>query len=428
MIAFVLLGCEADLASPRELSGVPTEPGWGVVRQCDAERAPTDVSDWNDGKKVLIVYGDTADDLALAHEVYANHGYPYELRAASELSDEDRWEHLWILGTPSGNPVLAELNGGLPVWFDDHTFSFGDHVYDGYADGIALIHPSPFTAQRKVLVTAGNSAIAVWKAFWALADDDAEFWTVDGSFGRHQEGHLCHDGTDIWGFYPPWADDALLALDAWEAKSAESASAHHRYRFEAGSTVAAQIDALMAYQEAAYADVLEILDIPALDRPVQWYLYDDPSSKISAMGSKNSGDARPDNFEVHVTWDLAMGPHEDTHVLADHQIGPASFAVVGEGLAVMTTFFEHPEHVRELLEDAGGEAVVPPLSQLIDDWDSYPEVNYRAAGLFVRFVYDTWGLEVLKSLYVAEDFGLAVEEELGLTLDEVELAWRATLE
>lgn len=424
----LLLACVSDPGAPRELSGVPTELAWGVVRQCEAEREGADLRDWNDERKVLIVYGDTPEDLALAHEAYANYGYPYELRTASELSDEDRWEHLWILGTPSGNPVLAELNGSLPVWFEGQAFSFGDHVYDGDADGIALIHPSPFTAQRKVRVTAGNSVMAAWFAFWTAADDDAEFWTVDGSFGLHQEGQLCHDGNDIWGYYPSWADDVLPALDAWEAKSADSASARHLYRFEAGGTVAGQVDALMAYQEAAYDDVLDILEIPALDRPVQWYLYDDAGSKVAAMGSDAAGNAYPHNFEVHVTYDLAMGPHEDTHVLAYHQIGPESSALMSEGLAVMTTFFADPDYVRDLLEDAGGQAEVPPLSQLIDAWDEYPEVNYQAAGLFVRFLYDTWGLEVLKSLYVAEDLSAAVEVELGMTLEEVEVAWRGSLE
>ena len=146
-----------------------------------------------------------------------------------------------------------------------------------------------------------------------------------------------------------WADDALTALNAWETESSESESARHRYRFAASGEVAVRIDTLMADQEEAYDRVLELLDVPALDVPVQWHLY------------------------------------EDTHVLAHHQIGA-------------------------------------------DAWGEYPpQVSYPAAGLFVRFLHDTWGLDVVKSLYGPEDFPAAVEAELGLTLEELEGAWRETL-
>ena len=417
--------------SGQDSGGPVVDETWGVAEECPV-RAQGGFDDWYDTRRAVLVYGDSAEDEALAQEVYGWYGDAvpiFDMVAASALTEEDRSRNLFVLGTPATNSLFAEMNGALPVYFEDGSFLFGGHRYAEPSNGIALIHPSPFAADRMVLLYGGNSLDGAYTLFtiWTGRHD---YETTRGQGLLIQEGDLCRSGLP-WTFYAEYAEDNFGAWEEWVAGLASTASAHHVFHYLPDSEFAADVDWMPAWQEERYDDILEALDVDALEDPIQTYLYPDNATKGEVTGDDGNGHANVQNLEVHEVYGdgvYAVGAHEDTHVVAYHRIGQANSTLMGEGLAVMvdrTWWGEDLDHWASTYADAGE---IPPLRELVDDFWSYDEgTTYPLAGHFVAFLVDGWGIDALKRLYVAEDLDVAFEDELGLTLDEVEAAWLASI-
>lgn len=319
------------------------------------------------------------------------------------------------------------MNGSLPVYFEDGAFLFGGYRYEEHGNGIALVHPSPFDPDRMVLVYAGNSFEGAYSTF-TIWTGQYDYETTRGQGTLQQEGRLCRDG-EVWGFYAEWDDDYRGAWDEWRAGLEDAESEHHVFTYEPDGAADADIDTILSFQDSEYAHILSTLEVDALDEPITWYLYEDNATKGEVTGDSGNGHANPLNLEVHAVYGpdvAAIGAHEDVHVIAWYRIGDTGFALLGEGMAVMVD----GEWWGEPLENWASEYrdELPSLRSLADDfWDYDEGMTYPVSGHFVAFLLDGWGIDTLKSLYVAPDLATAFEDELGLTMEEVEAAWLATI-
>lgn len=337
--------------------------------------------------------------------------------------------NLFVIGYPDSNPLLTEMNGSLPVYFDEDGFFFGGYRWDAAANGITLIHPSPFADDAWVLLYAGNSLDGSLATFtvWSGARD---YEAVHSGWTLHLEGDLCRDG-DMWGFYHPWADDFRAGWEAWVASLETSEHEHHIFHYQAGSDAAGDIDLIANVQETAYGTILDQLEVSGLDRKIDGYLYPDNHTKGDVTGNDGNAHAVPMNYESHGVYNdqlQAIGAHEDVHIVAYHRIGDAGYALLGEGLAVMVDggwWGESLDYWATQFHDAGQ---IPALVDLIDGfWDYDDTMTYPLAGHFAGFVRDEWGMDVFKELYTAGDLDAAFISELGLTTGEVEAAWLASI-
>ncbi len=410
----------------------PVDESWGVVDGCDVPASPG-FGDWYQAGSGILVHGDSAEDEALAAQVfewYADSIPQFEIKGYAELTEDDRSENLFVIGSPETNPLLLEMNGALPVHFDEDGFFFGGYRWEGVANGIALIHPSPFADDAWVLLYVGNSVDGSYSTFtvWSGARD---YEVVRSGWTLHLEGDLCRDG-EMWGFYEPWADDYRAAWEDWVDGLEQTDTQNHRLFYPPGSEAADAITSISLTQENAYDSILEQLEVAALDHPIDTYLYPDNETKGEVTGNEGNAHAIPMNLEVHSVYGggvYAIGAHEDVHVIAYHRIGDTNFALMGEGLAVMIdgVWWSEPlDYWASHFQDLGE---IPPLTQLIDDfWGVDDTTTYPLAGHFVDFLRDGWGVDVLKTLYVAENLDAAFAAELGMTTAEVEAAWLATIE
>ncbi len=405
---------------------------WGIVDSCDVP-ASGGFSDWYDADSGLLVYGTSAEDEALALQVYgwyAEYVTDFELRPYDELTEADRQRNLFVIGHLATNPLLEELNGSLPVYFEDEGFTFGGYRWDGAANGVSLVHPSPFADDAWLVLYVGNSVDGSYSMFtvWTGAYD---YEAVRSGWTLQLEGNLCRDG-EVWGFYEPWADDYRADWEAWIATAEQTASAHHVFYYQDGTMAAQDIDAIVEYQEAAYDDILVQLELDALDRPIDTYLYPNNETKGEISGNDGNAHAVPMNYEVHAVYGpdvISIGAHEDVHVLAYHHIGDTGYALMGEGLAVLVDYSWWGQSLDHWASTYLADGSIPPLSALIDDFWGYDDgITYPIAGHFAGFVCDRWGIDVLKQLYVAEDLEAAFVQELGLSLSELEAEWLGTIE
>jgi hypothetical protein len=426
-ILAALTACSADRctgdAVEEEVGRVTID--WGVEEACSSVAAPG-LGAW-DG--AILLHGDSVRDAAFGAQVVT--WYPdMEPRRWSDLSSADRERDLFIVGYPNALPILEEMNGTLPVWFDPEGFTFGGYRYDEPGNGIVLVHPSPFSAGRLIRLHVGNSYAGAWSTF-SIQTGSRDYNTTRGRNTVMQEGSLCRSG-DRWGFVPDRDADYRPAWETWVAGLEVAHSEHHSFYYLSDSAAAAGIERLLRWQEEQYGAALDMLGLAPVEYPIRWYLYPDNETKGRITGRDGNAHANMLNFEVHAVYseDLqAVGAHEDVHVVAWHQIGEATSVLLGEGIAVMVSGEWWGEPLAEVVAGHRSAGTLPTLRILIDDFWSLPETtSYPVAGHLVAWLIAEYGLDRVKALYMAVDLDAAFASELGRDTAQLESDWLATIE
>jgi hypothetical protein len=409
----------------------PTSPDWGVTDACSEEQ-PGGFDPLYEAGAVILAYGDSPEDEALAQQVhswYAAEFAELTLRPASTLSEDEKAGSLMVLGSPSTNPLLVELGEQLPVRFDDLGFEFGGYRYEEPGHGIALISPNPFGSASWVVLYAGNTLDGAFSTFtvWTGGED---YVTTRGRGVVQQQGTLCHD-EQPWTWYRRYDDDLRKPWERWTAELEGIETSHHTFFFEPGSEGEQDADWFPQWQEEQHARALEMLAIDPLDFPIRTYLYTTRDLKTEMTGVSGNGHANDLNYEVHALYGEgihAVGAHEDVHVLAWHRIGAANSTLLGEGLAVWVDGVWQGESLADQAAQFRDAGEIPPLTELIDDFWSYDDLmTYPVAGHFVGFLVDGWGIEAVKRIYAAPDLEQALADETDLALAELEAAWLASI-
>ncbi len=402
---------------------------WGIVDACTVG-ADGGFDDFYEDGTAVLVYGPQEADFASQIVEWYGGWVSLELRAYADLTEADKNENLFVIGSPGSNGFLSELNGSVPVWFEDGDFVFGGRRYEEHGNGIAFVHPSPFAKGKWMTVYAGNSFEGVYSTF-TIPTGGADYATTRGRGAQMQEGALCREG-DRWGWYAEFVgDDAWPTWEGWLDTLDETVTDHHVFRYPGGSYAAANITGSSFLLEARYDDVIDTLEVEPLDERIVSYLYPDNDTKGEITGNDGNAHANDLNYETHIVFgeDVnAFTIHEDVHVIAWYRIGEAHYALLGEGLAVAMEDDWWGESLSSWASKFASEGSLPTLADLEDDWSSIDDpVSYPVAGHFVQWLIETYGIETVKALYVAPDLDVAFESELGLTHDEVEAAWLASI-
>ena len=426
-------GCAAgEACTPAGQCEVDVDLGWGVTEICGVP-ANGGFGSFYTARQAVLVHGDSDEDAALAQKVYGWYGdrvADFQVRAASDLTEDERQRNLFVVGTPETNALIAEMNGDLPVYFDGAGFVFGGYRYDEHASGIALIHPSPFNASAKILLHAGNSLHGAFSTFTVMTGGH-DYTTTRGRSTLQQEGELCREG-EMWQFHPDYlATDLRKTWDEWLDGLEQTAGVHHVFHYPPSSRAAQDIGSLTGWIEQEYGDILRLLEVAALDLPIQTYLYPDNATKGQVTGSDGNAHANTLNFEAHSVYSAsinALGAHEDAHLVSYHRIGDTSFALMGEGLAVWVDGEWWGESLQHWASQHKASGAIPALSELIDDFWSYDSgMTYPLAGHFFGFLVARHGVDAVKRLYVAENLRAGFTAALGQSASELESAWLASI-
>lgn len=216
-------------------------------------------------------------------------------------------------------------------------------------------------------------------------------------------------------------------------------SAHHRFHYFPKSVAESEIESIIARQEVGYKKIIDFLNVPKLDRLIEYYLYPDKETKTRLMGDDWYAQAIYAEFRVHLLYTETikpLGEHEDTHLLSL----PWGLAIgfFQEGLAEYLVGHAwdgklHLEHVRE----GYSKNIYPPLADFMDhqSWlktdDSFAIYFYSLAGVFVSFLVTTFGKDRFESFYhqlnrdnTKQQNGLLFQSIFGKNLEEIEVEFR----
>jgi hypothetical protein len=407
-----LLGCGAT----------PAQVTWGVAASCHGAKPTSGFAPAFDGSDGVVVFADAEQETAA--DLVKETGF--ERRRVSELRPADRARNLVVIGTYDDNPVLRDLNGSLPVWFEHGRFTFGGYRYDDANDGIALVHPSPFAPGRFVVIYAGNSPGGV-ELTQTVPTGDHQFVTVGLPLGIEQQGELCDDGTR-WRFHAAFASDGRRDWEAFRAGLDRVETAHDVFYWLRGSKAARDGAAITAEVEADHQKIIEALHVEEPDRKIVTYLWSDRATKAKFTGDSGNGESI-DNV-VHAIYNdevSALGPHEYVHAIANARLPSSSDALLMEGLAVMIQGQWQGQSLDDAVAALHAQGKLVGLKQLASFRSIDDNISYPIAGHFVRFLVTRFGIDKIKALYGAPELRAGIEQILHVDPDQLEADWVATI-
>ncbi|MDP2317361.1 MAG: hypothetical protein Q8P41_31040 [Pseudomonadota bacterium] len=180
------------------------DTSWATVESC-GDRHAGGFNDWvAGGGQAFLVHGNSEEDAQLGSDTFESYADlvgdsfdSFELRAEADLTADERTANLFVVGYPDTQPLLAEMDGSLPVRFTEDGFVFGGQLWDEPQAGLALDHPNPFASDTMVLVFAGNSFAGASNTFTVMTGRH-DYHVVSGRGALAVEGDLCTDTT-------PWS-------------------------------------------------------------------------------------------------------------------------------------------------------------------------------------------------------------------------------
>lgn len=180
--------------------------------------------------------------------------------------------------------------------------------------------------------------------------------------------------------------------------------------------------------------IQEVLGRSLPGGPVHVFLLDSPSDMKRLIGYGGNGISGADMvLNVLPEGRRGLGAHELMHVAAARLFGPregyGAYAL-NEGLAVFASGAWWGHDLHSLTKHLRSTDRGLRLRELLVDARAYPETRvYPQAGSFVAFLYERFGAgalsELLEAQYPSQEPRL--EAVLGVTLDELEAGWDATV-
>ncbi len=146
----------------------------------------------------VIVYGtvsEAASNRYAAERLQASFLDAFESRVPLvrdyDATDEQlRSHHVVFVGRPETNSMLASWAGRLGLYFDANTFSVGKTEHGSENDSLLFAAPNPLDRTKKVVVVAGNSALATVRAVQPRRERDITQYAIYNHGKRVDSGFV----------------------------------------------------------------------------------------------------------------------------------------------------------------------------------------------------------------------------------------------
>jgi tetratricopeptide (TPR) repeat protein len=325
------------------------------------------------------------------------HGVDATVVADDEVTPEQLLGDLLVLGwdnrligTERTPKPFARAEGG-------RTFLGSIRVADG--EDLLFAVSSPFEPARQFV-------------FWSRTDVEIDRylpmpftgsdWAVFRDCTIQRQGNFA--SADAW---PPtrnvYAEQDHAAVRG--KLSAMARSPRYTLHYVPESYTPQEAERVLAAREGALRRAVELLGDPGPDFRIDLFVYPDRATKRSETDVNDVVHSVPAARALHVTADYASSPspHEEIHLVARALWGPCYHTALYEGLAVA---LERASDLDRFAAVAVDRKSVPPLSALLDEERlralTADAIAFPASGLFVRWLLERGGLDVVRGLYSAK--------------------------
>jgi hypothetical protein len=232
----------------------------------------------------------------------------------------------------------------------------------------------------------------------------------------------------------------ILVPDAYEEKYnwAYLEKGHFAFNFRPGSHAFIRSDSIIGISEAAYANILEKLELDYSDK-ISVFIY---NSAKDAGWSKVKAKSFPWTETIKAIYapgakSIAVegrAHHEIAHVITWNAIGEPGARFLSEGIAtamdsVWKPLGEQPTHLHRWADLLCRHCKLPSLITIIRelDWEFQEEIIYPISGSFVLYLLEKYGTNKFKELFIKatfDNFEKEFDRIYSVTLDSVDSEWR----
>jgi hypothetical protein len=205
-------------------------------------------------------------------------------------------------------------------------------------------------------------------------------------------------------------------------------SAHFDFYVEIGTFAERDFDKIVARMEQSRTGLERLLGAPAGKRTAVFVVASRERMK-ALIGLEVNGYAIGGlSAMVYSETIKAIGAHETCHILARSLWGGSHGVWINEGLAVYSDDQWRGLPLHSIAKWLLDRDKLAPLKALVPDgWGrKYSDmITYPELGSFVKFVYENYGLQAVKTLWQRGAGG--AEAALGKSLSQAEMEWRSEL-
>ncbi len=187
--------------------------------------------------------------------------------------------------------------------------------------------------------------------------------------------------------------------------SAERKSARYTLHYAPDSLSSSEIERVLAAREAALRSAIGFLADPGPEFRIDLFVYADRATKRAETDVNDVVHSIPAARAMYVTTEYAAAPspHEEIHLVARALWGPSFHTALYEGLAVA---LERPADLDPFAAVVVDRGAPPSPTTLLDEEAlramSADASAFPSAGLFVRWMIDTGGLDLVRRVYSAK--------------------------
>jgi len=209
--------------------------------------------------------------------------------------------------------------------------------------------------------------------------------------------------------------------------SARKTSARYTVHYVPESLSAQEVERVLAAREAALTRAIQMVGDPGPDYGIELFVYPDRETKRAETDVADLVHSVPSARALHVTAEYAAAPspHEEIHLVARAVWGPCYQTALYEGLAVALERAADLNRFAALVVDRNA---VPTLATLLDE-EALRELTqdataFPAAGLFVKWLLDTGGIDRVRSVYSAKPLTIgALAAAIGTDAERADTAF-----
>jgi len=243
------------------------------------------------------------------------------------------------------------------------------------------------------------------------------------------------------GWFSKWppSPEVLLGHKAFSWRTHETVDFWIHY--EVSSFAEKELGLLSMLHAVAMPGMLELIGEPAYPHKIHIFAVENHARMKLLIGHEGNGQAFPEHNTILCVFSektKAGGAHELMHVISNNRWGSVPFQDriwLDEGLACYAEdkcYRDHKAWAQDMhalskgLRDSGRLIPLEQLTAGFTNWASVStEISYPEAGSFVRFLYERYGREKLKTLWQAPQPDM--RRVYGKSLAELEAEWGADL-
>lgn len=201
-------------------------------------------------------------------------------------------------------------------------------------------------------------------------------------------------------------------------------SAHYSFYFEAASPAARDIAHIKDVMESEYAHITALLGVGQASLHTDAFIVDSRTRMKQLCGHESNGLSAGSVLLFVYGEVTALGAHEETHLLSQHLWGAPHGVWLSEGLAVYSDDTWRGYQLHGVCKRLKTEGKLLPFASLLDDREfngTSSMVTYPEAGSFIKFLYERYGVNAVRSLW--EKGAVGIPSVIGKPLELVESEW-----